>query len=46
MYSAEALGNIGPVAADTVPAIKKLLKDDSEYVRKAAQEAIKKIRQE
>jgi HEAT repeat protein len=43
MYSAEALGNIGASASDAIPAIKKLLKDESEYVQKAAAEALKKI---
>lgn len=38
-----ALGNIGPLAKSSLPEVKKLLQDDTEYVRTAAAEAIKKI---
>ncbi len=44
--AASALGDIGPMAAEAIPALEKLTGDaESPEVRKAAAEAIKKIRQ-
>jgi HEAT repeat protein len=42
--TAEALGNIGPDAESAVPALTKSLQDADDNVRKAAAEALKKIR--
>ena len=42
--TAEALGRIGPEAKEAVPALERLLKDSDGDVRKAAAEALEKIR--
>ena len=42
----EALGRIGPDAKMAVPALNELLKDANESVRKAAAEALEKIKDE
>ncbi len=42
-WAAEILGDVGPPAKAATPALTKVLKDESEDVRKAAAEALKKI---
>ena len=37
------LGEIGPPAKAAIPALTRALKDEDEYVHKAAAEALKKI---
>ena len=41
--AAQALGAIGPAAADAVPALQKALQDEKEEVRQAAAEALAQI---
>ena len=41
--AAGALGKIGPLAKEAVPALKKALEDDDAGVREAAAEALRKI---
>lgn len=45
-YAAGWIGGLGPDGRDAVPALTNALKDDSEDVRKAAAEALRKIRGE
>ena len=40
------LGKIGPEAEDAIPTVTEALKDEDYSVRKAAQEALKKIKAE
>lgn len=43
IYSAQALGNIGPAAKEAVPDLRATLGDQSQYLRTLAAEAINKI---
>jgi HEAT repeat protein len=44
LEAAKALGNIGPAAESAIPALTKALQDAGEDVRKAAAEALEKIK--
>ena len=41
--AAEALGDLGPLARDAIPALQKATKDDSKAVREAAAKALESI---
>ena len=42
--AAEALGNLGPLAKEAVPALRKAVRDEDQDVRRAAVEALRSIR--
>ena len=44
--AADSLGNIGPAAIDAVAGLKVLLTDKEDYMRRAAESALKKIQVE